>query len=294
MRGERPILQECEVLAKDHVAKTDGFSPLIELSSPEIGTFDFVYYSRLKKMVHKLRTCGQNEIEFMNSETGEELKITMYCDNRVCTDPNCQEHRLYKFMREHRSQIAQVQNSIKHSHRTPRGYVFSDGRYPYPISREYCQNRFKELYRLLQKRSKTEFSVHMEIKTKPADNEYPYETWYLHFHVVSGYVELRGINTAWGAVVRYETAIIPSHIAYYVAKYASKTPTFPSQTAFFEFANTVYKLQMHRFSVGNNGNSKLSVWVLSNISYSKRSYTYGELVRYLVKYAQNATLLDRG
>jgi hypothetical protein len=274
MKGGKPTFLKSENSLK---SEFEGVPPSSHSYVLYIGTF---FYPILEKLSKKLRNCGLNTVEIQKIETGEVTKLPVYCDNRVCNNPGCQDHRAYKFLREHKTQINAIEFSIKKGHRKPRAYVFTDGRYPYPISREYCQNRLKECYKLLLKRSKTHFSIHMEIKLH--ENE-----WYLHFHVVSGFIELKGINEKWGAVVRYEVAKNFRNVSGYVGKYASKTPKFPSECAFMEYANTTYKLHMHRFSVKKSKKPKNRDNILLNMDSFNGKNTYGRNLRYLQDYVND-------
>jgi hypothetical protein len=168
------------------------------LSSP-IGTFDFDIfdtYPVLSRIFNKLSNCGFTRLVFQNVETGEKIEIPAYCDNRCCNNSGCQKHRLQKYMREHRHQI----NDINQDMRKPKAWIFTTARKPYPIDRTYCQSRLKKLFNLLSKDkhpkfgSNSKFSVHMEIKPDV-------ESWFLHFHVVSGGItNLRLVRKLWAFV----------------------------------------------------------------------------------------------
>jgi len=124
------------------------------------------------------------------------------------------------------------------------------------LSRSFCHAQFLKAYYLLKQQSLTEFSLHMEIKLH-SDG-----TAYLHFHVVLGGVkDLRFFRKIWGRQVKYETAINPISLGFYISKYASKTPTFSSESQKIVYLSLVYKMQMHRFSVGVPPSSKkISPW----------------------------------
>ena len=118
----------------------------------------------------------------------------------------------------------------------PKGWVFSNVKLSYPVDRELAQAELRRLYRLLDKSkhrkygSNSLFSIHMEIKLRS-------DTWYLHFHVVSGGISnLRFVRQQWGHQIMYENAISPIDLGYHVSKYASKVPAFPNKIAFLEYA----------------------------------------------------------
>ena len=136
-----------------------------------IGTFDlgigvFETYSGFASLFNKHSNCGNTILEFQNIKTGEKLELPAYCDNRVCKKPECQKHRLVKYMRKHYHQISDINRDI----RKPKAWVFSTPRKKYPIDRKYCQYKLKQLYSLLSKDkhrkygSISKFSIHMEIK----------------------------------------------------------------------------------------------------------------------------------
>jgi len=76
-----------------------------------------------------------------------------------------------------------------------------------------------------------------------------YKTAYLHFHVVSGGIHnLKHLRFLWGRQIKFEYAIKPDSLAYYISKYSSKTPYFPSEKHLQEYHLAVYKTRMHLFS----------------------------------------------
>jgi hypothetical protein len=86
-------------------------------------------------------------------------------------------------------------------------------------------------------------------------------------------------------MIRFQTAISPRNLSRYVSKYASKTPLFPNRDSFIQYAQTVYKLQMHRFSTIIKRIPKESEWVLIEISgYKKSTATLGEMEQYFDRY----------
>jgi hypothetical protein len=258
------------------------------LCSP-LGTFVniesiFETYPVVKRIYDKISNCGSVYLKFLNIKTLETINIRAFCDNRVCKNPECQKHRLLKFMKEHMYQIFQIQKDM----RKPKAWIFTIPRMGYPINRKYCMNKLKFLYYLLSKDkhssfgSNSLFSIHMEIKPDV-------DSWFLHFHVVSGGItNLRFIRKKWKYMIRYQTAISPKKLSRYVSKYASKTPFFPNKWAFFEYAQAVYKLQMHRFSTRIKKPKILSDWVLIGISgYRKSNEIFGDMSQFLDRYVDD-------
>lgn len=231
-----------------------------------------------------MSNCGSNYVTLLNKKTLEEKSFPLYCDNRVCLNPDCQEHRLYKYMKEHNSQIRLLNKNM----RKPKSWVFTDIKRPYPIDRAYAQKRLRLLNDLLtlskhrKYGSSSLFSAHMEFKLNP-------DSWYLHFHVVSGGItNLRFVRRIWGKQIRYENAINLHDLGFYVSKYASKVPSFPNKTAYLEYAHNVYKLQMHKFSVKISSilkeKEKESDWVIINRKFSQSTNAFYELELWLNDY----------
>jgi len=249
------------------------------LSSP-FRNFTFEDYPTLHKLHKKLSNCGIDYVTLLNKINFEEISIPLFCDNRVCLNPKCQTHRLYKFMKEHRAQI----NALNKNMISPKGWVFTDSRKSYPIDRFYCQERLKELCYLLSKNkhlkfgSNSMFSVHMEIKLHK-------DSWYLHFHVVSGGItNLRLVRKMWGKQIFYEDAINPIDLGYYVSKYASKVPKFPNKLSYLEYMSCTYKLQMHRFNCEFTPVINPSNWVVIKRNSQNSTDTFYELDMWLNKY----------
>lgn len=241
----------------------------------------FNNYPAIKKMFYKLATCGQKYAIFLTPE-GEKVEKVVYCDNRVCFNPYCQDHRQYQYEKAHRNQIDQLDKDI----RSPKGWVFSTPAKSFPINRDYCRSEIKRLYNLLQYQkhrgygSVTPYVIVMEIKLSP-------ESWYLHFHVVTGFVKnLRLVRKKWGYWISYEKALSRGRLANYITKYARKTPAFPTIKSMWEFANSVYKLQMSRFSISPSGFYERSGWELigfeSGVSYN--CMTFAQMRSWLQDY----------
>jgi len=249
------------------------------LSSP-FRNFTFENYPNLHNLHKKLSNCGHDFVTLLNKTTSEVITIPLYCDNRVCLNPDCQKHRLYKFMKTHNPQIIALNRNMI----SPKGWVFTDSRQSYPIDRFYCQERLKELAYLLDKTKHSKFgsnsyySIHMEIKLHS-------DSWYLHFHVVSGGItNLRMVRAIWGKQIKYEDAINPVDLGFYVSKYASKVPSFPNTRAYLEYNNATYKLQMHRFSMRAPALTRESEWIIIERSSPSKIMLFRELDMWLTDY----------
>lgn len=249
------------------------------LSSP-FRNFTFETYPILQNLHEKLSNCGHDFVTLLNDQTLEQIEIPLFCDNRVCLNPDCKKHRLYKFQRAHSEQIKDLNESM----RKPKGWIFSNPRRAYPVDKSYCQERLRKLYKVLDKSqhfkygSNSKYSVHMEIK--PSEN-----SWYLHFHVASGGItNLQFVRRLWGYQVLYEEAISPVDLGYYISKYASKVPNFPDKNAFLEYALTTYKLQMHRFNSEAIPLLRESHWTIIAEGYHSETSTFFELELWLNKY----------
>lgn len=191
----------------------------------------------LENVLTKIDNCGKNSIELLYSD-GHFKEVPIYCNNRICENPSCKDHRGYLFKKNHSDQITITQKSM----RKPRAWVFTYGNILYPIDRKLCQQLMLKLYHLLNGQSITNFSIHMELKLHDGHA-------YLHFHVLCGGVkDLRFTRKLWGKQVLQEQALYPEQVVDYVSKYASKTPTFPTEMHRIWYLYAVYKLQMHKFS----------------------------------------------
>ena len=206
--------------------------------SPPYRNFSNSELKILSKINENKAQCGVKYREYINAEKMESCSLPIYCDNRSC--PKCKEHKLYKFKKTHSLQI----NALTKSMKNPRAWVFTGWVFPIEnLSREFCQNKLLKLYNLLRQFSSSEFSVHMEIKIQKTG------LVYLHFHVSSAYIKkIRLVAKLWGRKVRNELALKPESLAYYVSKYASKVPRYPTESHSDIYTLLVYKLQMNRFS----------------------------------------------
>lgn len=212
------------------------------LCSPN-SNFTFSNDQKLEILHTKIDNCGKFSQEFVNKITGEITTFPIYCNNRACENPNCQEHRQYLFMRNHQPQIRFINKNM----RKPRSWVFTGWKFPAwtDQAREFCQNKFTYLNQLLKKFSNSEFSSHMEVKPKDDGNYF-----YVHFHVAgTTFRDLRLLRKLWGRQIRNEEAIRPKDLSYYVSKYAGKTPKFKDEYQREHYHLIAYKTQMHRFSV---------------------------------------------
>jgi hypothetical protein len=183
-------------------------------------------------------------------------------------------------MREHSEQIKALNENM----RKPKAWILTTSRRPYPIDKVYIQERIRFAYQILDKSkhhkygSNSLFSLHMEIKLHE-------DSWYMHLHGVSGGItDLRMVRQLWGAQIKYEDAISPIDLGYYVSKYASKVPSFPNKRAYLEYASSTYKLQMHRFSARVPPILRESDWVLLDGSSRNRTPAFFELDIWLDKY----------
>jgi len=139
--------------------------------------------------------------------------------------------------------------------KAPKGWVFTGwvlNTWDSDKFKAFAREKMLKLYHILKDTkfgATTGFSIHMELKFNEDG------TVYLHFHVVMGGIKCKisTMRSLWGRVVKYETAIFPDNVASYVSKYASKTPKFQNSDFNQDWYHlTVYKTQMHRFSISKN------------------------------------------
>jgi hypothetical protein len=214
---------------------------------------------RFQKVLNRIEDCGNEKVEVCNAY-GDFREVVKYCDNRCCSESGCQDHRRFKYKRNHGEQIKTLDKSMK----SPKAWIFTGWVLPYPLDRSFAQEKLNFLYKLLKDEkhgSITEFSIHMEVKLKENGG-------YLHFHVVSGGVkDLRFVRQVWGRVVRFEYAIKDKALSDYVSKYASKTPFFESEDLRLYYLMFVYKLFMSRFSSGKSDYLKSGWYLVSQLEY---------------------------
>jgi len=243
----------CELVEPSFLQNNAANEPL---SSP-YRNFSFSESEKIDSLNSRMERCGSDFKEYV-SPLGEFKVLPVHCDNRACDKPECQKHRLYKYRRKHSGQI----NILNRSMRKPKAWVFTGWKFPIEkLDRSFCRKKLVFLFKLLKSLSVSEFSVHMEVKVYPK-NHRDFGRGYLHFHVVSaGFKDLRFIRKRWGRQVRYEEAIKPESLGYYVSKYASKTPFFDFEPYRWYYHLLVYKTQMHRFSCKPDDSFVKSDWV---------------------------------
>lgn len=225
------------------------------LCSPN-SNFNILDDEKLDFLYDKLFDCGKKSIEFINSFTNEVTELPVYCNNRVCNQPGCKEHRGYLFKRNHREQISFLSDNI----RAPKAWVFTGWLLPLEeISRSFLQEQMKRLNRLLSNFSTSAYSIHMEVKLYPIGHR-NYGKAYIHFHVVAGGInKLKLVRRMWKRQIKFQTAICYDNVSNYVSKYASKTPVMEAAADMQRYHLLVYKLQMHRFSVRRGDLTPLGV-----------------------------------
>ena len=269
----------------------------IPLSSP-LGTSTFtsgenvfsgLYYGELKSVFERISNCGSGRLHLINKETMEEKIVPQYCDNRVCKNSACQIHRGMKFRAAHYHQIKTIEDKT----RKPKAWVFTTPKKPYcvnedgsiDIDKEFVLARMRLLRDLLNVKkhrkygSITPWSAHMEIKLHR-------DSWYLHFHVVSGSIEnIRLVRHLWGYMILSEPARAIRNVSYYVSKYASKVPKLINFVYALAYLRVVYKTKMHEFGVFCSPAVYVSKWILLKRSGgSRRSVSYGEMLRFMKSY----------
>jgi len=258
------------------------------VSVPE-GDFD-LYYGELKNIFDRISNCGYGKLYLIHKETMEEKVVDQFCDNRVCKNPKCKEHRGMKFRACHFHQIKMIETEV----RKPKAWVFTTKKWYFPFSvenfKKFSQTRMKLLRDLLNIKkhrkygSITPYSIHMEIK-KDKDGGVP-DGWYLHFHVVSGSIEnIRLVRHMWGYVIRSEPAKAIRSVSWYVSKYASKVPKLFNFTDAIAYLRVVYKTKMHDFGVFCSPVAYVSQWILLKRSGgSHHSFTYKEMLKFCEDY----------
>lgn len=223
-----------------------------DFSSP-YSNFTFEQQNLLDVFYEKRAKCGQDFYNLIGppDEHGviQLACLPVFCNNRACDNAGCKDHRKYLYKRNHEPQI----NHLKKDIRKPKAYVFSGWNIPLfewdvGFIREFCRMKMIKLYRICRSISRSEFSIHMEIKLYPEGHEKEGIGW-LHFHVVSGYIDVHKAREMWKRVVKYEQAIKYECLEGYISKYASKTPVMDTFVKRDVYHLIVYKTQMHRYSI---------------------------------------------
>lgn len=274
----------------DCVSFDDDYNTLSSLlgTSPSTPVPDGDYelfYDELKTVFEKIYNCGSGWSCCVNVETGEERRFTNCCDNRICLNPVCKKHRGDKFRSDHDYQVRCIEKNV----RKAKAFVFTTPKWYFPFAvadfKRFAKERMVLLRDLLNIKkhpkygSKTFGSIHMEI----AKDE---KGWYLHFHVVCGFIEnLELVRLLWNAQIRYEAAKSVKDVSGYVGRYASKTPLLYGFNDALAYLYVVYKLKMHDFIVECSPDGRRSMWVLlSRSGGARRSFTYGEMLHFLEDY----------
>ncbi|MCJ7570319.1 MAG: hypothetical protein MUO82_00355 [Candidatus Thermoplasmatota archaeon] len=206
--------------------------------SPPYRNNSFFDTELLIRISEKKVKCGVEKREFYNVAKGNFEEYPIYCDNRSCI--KCKDHKLYQYRKNHSLQIIALNSSM----RNPRAWIFTGWVVPIEqLTKDFLRSKFKKLVRLLKQFSTSEFSAHMEIKVNQDG------TAYLHFHVVSAYIRnIKLVSTLWARKVRNEEALKSENLGFYVSKYASKVPFFPSVEVEQYYTLLVYKEKMNIFS----------------------------------------------
>jgi len=236
----------------EEICKLDGqFSAEIPHISSPYSNFTFEQQKKLDNFHKKVAGCGSETYNLVGFQDGhiKQVELPVFCNNRSCDNPGCKKHRKYLYKRNHQPQFDFLKESIKR----PKAYVFSGWNIPlyeWSISktRWFCRAKLRRLYQVLKELSVTEFSVHMEIKFYPKGHK-KYGIGWLHFHVVSGFIDVAKARSLWKRVVKYETAIKFEYLEGYISKYASKTPALATDYDRDIYHLIVYKTQMHRYSI---------------------------------------------
>ena len=228
-------------------------------------------YEKLNNLYQKLEKCGKEKIEYLNPEN-EIVELVSYCDNRCCKNKGCKSHRFYQYMKKHNEQIQLLNKTM----RKPKAWIFTG--YKKDLSdftRKFLRQNLIDLYKIVDSYALTEFSIHMELKL---NND---GTAYLHWHVVcGGFVkDIRFLMKIWKRKIRYEQAIKPKELGFYVSKYTMKSPKFQSNVDLELYHLLVYKTQLSRFSIVNEVENSNNGWY--SLDGLRReindSYRYGKL-----------------
>jgi len=252
--------------------ETHGFEPFSRHVRSPNRNFSFEQQKKIDKFRLKTDNCGRKHINLVGRNAKGEIvdsSLPVYCDNRSCMDSGCKKHRYYQYKKKHQPQINYLHQTIK----KPKGYVFTGFHLDLLNTsvddlKIRCRKRHLFLFKILQKLSKTPFSMHQELKLYPAkcsrDSDIckscskscshgsscpKYGTAFLHWHVVSGFIDVKKARNLWKRVVKYEEAIKREELEKYVSKYASKTPFFADELIQEVYFLVTYKQHMHRYSV---------------------------------------------
>lgn len=201
----------------------------------------------LDNMYEKLNKCGKDEYELVNKNNSNIVIYPIYCNNRSCSCPDCQNHRLYLYLREHYGQIMALSSKIK----KPYAFVFTGWKKPVSeFTREFISEMRILVEKLLKKFNIGEFSIHTELKVYNKNDKNNYGMAYLHFHIVTGGINnLATVRMLYGRQIKYEKAIKPENLGYYVSKYASKTPYFENNILREYYHLLIYKQKLHIYSI---------------------------------------------
>jgi hypothetical protein len=236
--------------------------------------FVFLDAKKLENFYEKIQKCGHECYNLIGFENGHivQIDLPVYCNNRACVEQGCKSHRGYLYKKEHLPQINKIKENIK----VPKSYVFSDKHIniyemqPHEI-RKYIQHRLKTIFKICLILSRTEFSVHLELKLYDPNSKkdgHKYGQAYVHFHVVSGFIDVKKARSMSNFVVKYEYAISRDRIENYISKYASKTPYFHTSYDRDIYFLITYKTQMHRYSVRLKDCTSIErphLWVMEHI-----------------------------
>lgn len=222
---------------------------------------------KLNILYNNINNCGLEDVELVSPD-GDIYVFKSYCNNRVCDHPDCKKHRMYLYMKEHKTQIDALNRNMLH----PRAWVFTGWKLEFwKLEREFLRNKLKLLYAICKKYCSSEFSIHLEVKIYPTAHK-DFGMCYVHFHVVAGGFRIPiknkdglkhrlTLEDLWKRKIRYQDAIKPVELGFYISKYACKSPYFEFDGDRERYHLLVYKLQMSRFSV-RKGFVVRSGWIL--------------------------------
>lgn len=253
----------------------------------------------LKTVLQRIDDCCKEETFLVHHSGQEFLSLPKCCDNRICDNPECKEHRGYQHVKEHYAQMEYAKRYIE----SPRSFIFTGWKLEPNVSAEYvrkfAQQKLTKLVFVLKSinehllnngRKPSPFCIFMEFKI------YQDGSVYLHFHVITGTIgDIHHAQGLWGRIIRYEDPIVtPEEVIRYVRKYTGKTPVIyapnkeviplhTNQELRLKYLAIVYKLQMARYSkprkeaIEEFGLRTQSCWYLESQLFSelKRAYRKG-------------------